>query len=75
MTSPNLRTYRVEHRINGVWTKSLVYARCDPNVFSRMLDVMRARYATDFRVRRVRCKDISGKERFVVFNGRYFEAE
>lgn len=75
MTSPNLRTYRVEHLINGVWTKSLVYARCDPNRFSRMLDIMRTRYATEFRVRRVKCKDITGKERFVTFNGRYFEAE
>jgi hypothetical protein len=69
------RTYRVEHLINGVWTKSLVYVRCDPNLFSRMLDIMRARYATDFRVRRVNRRDISGKERFVTFNGRHFEGE
>lgn len=73
--TPIRQTYRVEHLINGVWTKSLVFVRCDPNQFSRMLDIMRARYATDFRVRRAQRANISGKERFVVFNGRHFEPE
>lgn len=73
--SSNHRTYRVEHNVNGKWVKSITYIRCDPTCFSRMLDIMRARYATDFRVLRVHRRDISGKERFVVFNGRHFEPE